>query len=153
LIYDVKKNLSQYKGLSKNFGCAIEYLLNTDFSGMGMGKYPVDGEKVFALVQMPETRPREQTRWESHKNYIDIQYMLLQSEIIGCQNTGSLTEKTPYSAENDIVFYHDNKKGFYPVLVPDSFVICFPWDAHMPLICTDIPKKIKKVVMKVQVEK
>ena len=79
--------------------------------------------------------------------------MLSQSEIIGYQNTGSLAEEVPYSAENDIAFYHDKKKGFYPVLVPDSFVIYFPWDAHMPLICTDIPKKIKKVVMKVQVEK
>lgn len=153
MIYDVKKNLSQYRGLGEKLNCAIEYLLNTDFSKMGTGKYPVDDEKVFALVQMPETRPREQARWESHKNYIDIQYMLTQSEIIGFQNKDNLTEEVPYSVKNDITFYHDNGKGFFPILVPDSFVICFPWDAHMPLLCTDQPKKIKKVVMKVQIEK
>ncbi len=152
MIYDTKENLQQYKGISKNLDCAIDYLMQTDFSEMTAGKYPVDGDRVFALVQTPTTYPREQARWESHKNYIDIQYMLVGEENIGLQKTDSLTESEPYSAGKDIEFYAENGKGFFPQLVPDSFVICFPTDAHMPLVCAEKSSSIKKAVIKVRME-
>lgn len=132
---------------------AVTYLLETDFFNMDAGKYPIDGENVFAMIKMPETKSQGQACWESHRKYVDIQYLLKGSEIIGFQNTGGLTERVPYNKENDIAFYHDNGKGFFPLLVPDSFVICFPWDAHMPLICAGHPQKIKKVVIKVLAER
>lgn len=152
MIYDLKQNLLQYKGISKNLDTAIEYLLKTDFSSMEEGKYSVDGDRVFALVQTPVTRSKEKCRWEAHGKYIDIQYMLEGSEIIGFQNTSELAASEPYRAENDIAFFADNGKGFFPHLVPDSYVVCFPWDAHMPLIYPDNPQKIKKVVIKVKAD-
>jgi len=152
MIYDTKENLSQYKGISKNLDCAIEYLLHTDFTNMSAGKYPVQGDDVFALVQMPDTRERANALWESHQNYIDIQYLLCGAEKIGFQNTGLLTVAQPYDAQKDIAFYSDKGEGFFPVLEPNSFVVCFPTDAHMPLVYTVHPQQIKKVVVKVKVE-
>lgn len=152
MIYDIREHLEQYKGLSSNMDCAIDYILKTDFSKMGAGKYPVDGERVFALVQTPSTYPKEQARWESHTKYTDIQYMLAGKETIGMQKTEFLTVAEPYREENDIAFYADNQHGCFPTLTPGSFVICFPTDAHMPLICADTPQQIKKVVIKVKAE-
>jgi biofilm protein TabA len=151
MIYDRKENLLQYKGISKNLDRAIDYLAETDFTGMDAGKYPVDGERVFLLVQTPDSRPKTEARWETHQRYLDIQYLIDGEEIIGFQKADKMTVSEPYKQEQDVAFYEDNGKGFFPELTADSFVICFPTDAHMPLICAEVPRHIKKVVVKVEV--
>lgn len=150
MIYDLKENLQQYTGISKNLDCAIEYLLHTDFTDMSVGKYLVQGDDVFALIQAPDTRDRADALWESHQNYIDIQFLLCGAEKIGFQNTDLLNVSQPYDTQKDIAFYQDNGQGFFVELVPNTFVICFPTDAHMPLVCVPQPQQIKKVVVKVK---
>lgn len=152
MIYDTKENLQQYKGISRNLDRAIDYLMQTDLTNMEAGKYTVDGERVFAMVQEPDSRPRTQARWEAHKHYIDIQYVIQGTERIGFQKIDALTVSEIYSEEMDIVFYGENGKGLFPELVPDSFAIFFPTDAHMPLVCAAEPAHVKKVVVKVEVE-
>ena len=150
MIFDQKDNLLQYKGLSKSLDCAIEYLLHTDFTAMLPGKYPVRGEDVFALIQTPQTVERDRALWESHRQYIDIQYLLSGHEQIGLQNMHALQASTAYDPQKDIQFYNDNGQGFFVSLAPDSYVFCFPADVHRPLICVSQPETIKKVVMKVR---
>lgn len=152
MIYDTKSNLARYKGLSPALDRALDALGQTDFSQMTEGKYPVDGDNVVFLVQVPETRSREQSRWEAHENYIDIQYLVDGVERIGFQPAGALRISEPYNGEKDIVFYEDNGKGFFVGLEPDSFVVCFPTDAHMPLVSEGKPERIKKVVVKVKAD-
>ena len=152
MIYDIREHLQLYKGISANMACAIEYLIKTDFSQLQAGKYQVDGDRVFALVQDPTTYLKEQAKWESHNAYIDIQYMLCGEEIIGSQKTEFLRISEPFREGNDIAFYSDNGEGFFSLLKPGSFVVCFPTDAHMPLICPNQPQKIKKVIMKVKAD-
>ena len=152
MIYDVKENLLKYRGISKNLDGALDYLSHANFSLIGAGKYPVQRDKIYTLVQTPETCQRADALWESHRRYIDIQYLLCGTEQIGFQNVNALTVKEKYDDQKDIAFYKENYEGFFIKLKPDSFVICFPDDAHMPLICTDGPQSIKKVVIKVKVE-
>ena len=78
--------------------------------------------------------------------------MLCGNELIGFQNIRALEVSKVYDPQKDIAFYHDNGQGFFVSLVPDSFVVCFPADAHMPLVCTIYPQPIKKVIMKVKVQ-
>jgi YhcH/YjgK/YiaL family protein len=118
---------------------------------MEAGKYPVQGDDVFVLVQTPETRQLAEARWEAHRDYIDIQYLLCGSEKIGFQSINGLKDSEPYDAQKDIVFYQNNGKGFFVELEPDTFVVCFPQDAHMPLVCAQQPQPIKKLVVKVKI--
>lgn len=149
MIFDTRSNLSIYQGISPLFDLALHYLETTNLNALEPGKYPIQGDSVFALIQAPETAKREERLWESHKRYIDIQYLITGNEWIGFQNTDSLTIKEPYHTERDIAFYHDNGKGFFVPLEPESFVVCFPQDAHMPLVCENTPEVIKKVVIKI----
>lgn len=153
MIYDCKENLTQYKGISENLDRAIEYLLQTDFSGMDAGRYPICGDEVFVMVQTPATVERTNARWESHKNYIDIQFLIEGIEHICFQNTSALEVSQPYDPQKDVAFYRDNGEGFFVGLVPDSFVVCFPTDAHMALVCGDKPQPIKKAVLKVKISR
>lgn len=152
MIYDVKENLLMYRGISKNLDGALDYLSHANFSLINEGKYPVQRDKIYTLVQTPETRRRADAQWESHRRYIDIQYLLCGTEQIGFQNVNALTVYKEYDAQKDIAFYNENNEGFFVKLRPDSFVICFPGDAHMPLVCADEPQSVKKLVVKVNVE-
>lgn len=153
MIADIKENLECYRGISGLLDLALDYLRKTDFTGMASGKYEICGERVFVLIQEPDTRPREKARWESHRNYIDIQYIIEGAESIGFQQTAAMRPEEPYSPEKDITFYRDNQKGFFVPLMPESFVICFPQDSHMPLVCSGTPRRIRKAVVKVAVER
>lgn len=152
MIYDVKENLKQYRGIGNNLDRAIEYLMHADFSGLDAGKYPLSGDEMFALLQIPETKKREYALWESHRQYIDIQFLLRGSEQIGFQKTKELAISKEYDFQKDITFYHENNQGFFVNLSSDSFVICFPTDAHMPLVCPEKPQAIRKVIVKVPVK-
>ena len=49
--------------LSLNFRTAFEFLQNTDFSSLPVGKLDIDGEKVFATVQKPELAGWKERNW------------------------------------------------------------------------------------------
>lgn len=151
MIYDTKANLRRYEGLDGAFDRAIAYLRDTDFSAMPVGRYSVSGDDVFALVQTPMTRDRAEALWESHARYVDIQYLLEGSERIGFRDVSALDLRDPYDGQKDIAFYRDDGSGFFVDLDADSFVVCFPSEAHMPLVHSGKAGQIKKVVLKVRV--
>lgn len=151
MIYDDRSHLALYRGISARLDLALNYLVKTDFTGLSAGKYAVDGDAVFALVQESRTAERSDCRWESHARYIDIQYLISGRELIGFRSTVGMTVAEPYDAERDIAFYKDDGGGFFTPMEPGGFVVCFPQDAHMPLVCADGPEPIRKVVMKIKI--
>lgn len=151
MIYDKIKNANQYKALSANMKKALEYLETTDFSKLDAGKYPIDGDNVYAMVQCPTTKLKADAKWEGHKNYADIQYVVAGDEIIGVQAADEMIVETPYNETKDILFFAENGKGVDLMMKPGYFTVLFPSDAHMPLVCTDLPTAEKKVVVKFKV--
>ena len=150
MIYDTRENLLSYKGISALLDSSLKYLSAERFSGLAEGTYPLCGTDSFVIVQARETVPRSMARWESHGRYIDIQYLIAGRELIGFRSTAGMTVSEPYDAERDITFYKDDGGGFFTPMEPGRFVVCFPHDAHMPLVCVDGPKPVKKVVMKIK---
>jgi len=139
MIYDTKEHAGRYQDLSPRFKLAFDYLAKTDFSHLAVGRYPIDGDAVFALVQEAETRSRGEAKWESHRKYADIQFLLAGGESIGAQKTSALPGAEPFNAEKDIGFYAENGKGFFVDLAPGEFAVFFPDDAHMPLVAPAAP--------------
>ena len=65
----------------------------------------IDGEKVFALVQKYETVVMDVPKFETHKKYIDVQYIVSGEEIIGWAPYGQDTTATEtYDVLKDICF-------------------------------------------------
>jgi YhcH/YjgK/YiaL family protein len=151
MIADILKNRNIYAAISPRIKTALEYIANTDFSEMEPGRYELDGSNLFVLVQAYDSIPREQGKWECHKNYIDIQYIADGIEEIGCNNIGKMKVTTEYNPEKDVAFL--SGEGDYVTFSKGSYGIFFPEDAHQPKIAPDnIPGKVKKVVVKIKVE-
>ena len=76
MIIDKLKNAQNYYALGENFKKAFEYLKNNDLSMLKNGRYEIDGENIFVSVQDYETKQPEEGRWEAHRKYADIQFLI-----------------------------------------------------------------------------
>jgi YhcH/YjgK/YiaL family protein len=151
MIADVLKNRQIYENISPRMKTALEYISSTDFSGIEPGKYELDGKNLFALVQAYESIPAEQGKWECHRNYIDIQYIVEGVEMIGCNHIDKMKVSVEYNPEKDIAFLKGD--GDFITFSAGAYGIFFPEDAHMPKIAPgNIQGAVKKVVIKIRID-
>jgi YhcH/YjgK/YiaL family protein len=150
MITSTLSQLHCYKIISPNFEKAIQYALSTDFTALEPGKYAVDGENVFAIVNEYTTKPVSECEPESHQDYADIQIMVTGSERFGYTPLIRQQPSTPYRAEKDVALYTIASEDLnYVTLHPGQFIIFFPSDIHQPEVFLTQPDLVRKVVMKV----
>lgn len=151
MIIDKVQNAGQYKGISPWLDTAIDCMLQTDFGGREAGRYEVDGKNVFFMVQEPVLRAREDTKWEIHRRYIDIQMGLVEGESIGYAPADGIGGWEAYNEEKDIAISYEKTPGAVCPLGKDTFMILFPQDAHRPCERAKDVSAGRKVVFKVRV--
>lgn len=149
MVLDSIKNCKKYEGLHRSFEKAFQFLKRDDLESLALGKYEIDGEEVFALVQEYDTKDLENAKYEAHKKYIDIQYMLDGNENMGYSSINKLQLTTPYDEDKDVMFLEGETKLI--ALHSKDFFVLFPEDAHMPGMIINEKAKVKKVVVKVRV--
>ncbi len=136
-------------GLAKRLKAGFDYLLQTDLTAVAPGTVKIDGDQVFAMHQEYNTKLLAQGFWESHRKYIDIQYVVSGVEHMGFANLQQLTNGE-YDANKDFIMHEGS--GSFVLLPAGMFTLLFPADAHMPQIAVESPLPVKKVVVKVAVE-
>ena len=149
MIKDYLKNATIYNSISGYLKKGFEWLQNSDLEKLSDGKYEIDGNKVYASIQTYETK--DDAKYESHRNYIDIQYMIKGAEKIGVTDLANCKTCIEYDAERDLEFYDITCDEEYLELKEGQFMVFFPTDAHKPSISIDKKTTVKKVVVKVAV--
>ena len=151
MIKDNLQHISYYSYLTRELQLSLKYLKNTDFSDMENGKYEFIEGKAFAIVQDYTSKPESEGKFEAHRKYIDIQFIVKGEEKIGKGNLEDFEEITEYDEEKDIVFLtpKDNEKVEFIKLKEGEFAIFTNKDVHMPSIAVENPSYVKKVVIKV----
>ena len=151
MIIDLLSNAHLYYNQGPLFKKAFEYLAQTDFSKVEKGKYELDGTNLFAIVNEYDTISPDNEQMESHKKYIDIQYIVTGAERIGHDFLKEQTPSKAYDGEKDFMLWGE-KPSFFSVLQQGMFAVFYPHDLHMPNIMIDKASFVKKVVIKVAVE-
>jgi biofilm protein TabA len=150
MIFDDLRHAHRYASLHPAFATAFAYLEAFD------GKTP-DGSHALALgcearVMSYRTEAAETRRWESHRRFIDIQFVVSGRERMQVAEVGSLHDATTYDAANDVSFYSAAATGASELRVGvGEFTIFFPHDGHRPGIALGAPADIRKIVIKVPV--
>ena len=150
MIFDQLKNAHLYFPLGERIAKALQYLSQTDFTNVEPGTYEIDGENIFAIVQEYNTKPSSSAKWEAHKKYIDIQYMVSGKEKMGFTDSQKVIVLQEYRQGNDITIYKG--EGNFLIAEEGHFAIFYPTDIHMPQLALNIPKEVKKVVVKVRTD-
>jgi len=128
---------------------AFTFLKEQKLDGLAPGKYPIDGDNVYATVTEAPLKEFEKSNWESHRKYIDLQYVIKGKEKIGVAQAAKATVTKPYDEKTDLVNYTADGK-FY-VAQPGYFFLFFPQNAHRPSIKVPGFDVDKKLVIKIRV--
>ena len=131
MIKDLLKNSKTYYKLSENLKTGLEWLEKNDLENLEDGKYVIN-DKVYAGVQTYMTK--DEAKYESHKEYIDIQYIIEGDELIGVTDLSNCNTCIEYDAERDLEFYDITIEDEYIHLSKGQFLILYPHDAHKPSI-------------------
>lgn len=150
MIYDNLKNAQIYFPLGEKIQQALTYLQTTDFSKIEPGTYDIVGTDVYAIVSEYNSKPLSSGKWESHKKYIDVQYVYEGKERIGFSESKKMMVLEEYDKRKDVTIHKG--EGHFVNVEEGHFLIFFPTDVHMPGIAINIPKAVKKVVVKVSTD-
>ncbi|MBP7052083.1 MAG: YhcH/YjgK/YiaL family protein [Phycisphaerae bacterium] len=151
MIIDRIENARLYEPLHNRFRQAFATLADPAIAQKPDGRYPVDGDDLYYIIQHYTTKPIDQGRFESHKKYIDIQALIAGQEVLGWSPITGLEVVEPYDEVKDIMFYRVGTILAQTRLVPGLFCLLYPQDAHLPSCQVTYPSPVHKVVFKIHV--
>lgn len=149
MILDIIDNSDRYLCLGKGISDALQYITANDLSKVQPGTYEIDGKHLKMIVNEYENTNSNECRLEGHRQYIDLQYWISGSELMGHEILDNQPVLEEYSEEKDCAFY--NCIASYSRLLPGMFVIYFPSDLHTSVPDPLSHPKVKKVVFKIAV--
>jgi YhcH/YjgK/YiaL family protein len=151
MIVDHLARAERYRGLSAGIAAALDFLRTTDLTAFPEGKTLLNGDRLIANVARYRTKLPEAAVWESHRKYIDVQYVVSGCERFGYVDLAAVPAVVKdYHAEKDVIFY---APGTVTLPLPAGyFAIFFPEDIHAPSLAEGEPGDVVKVVMKVAVD-
>lgn len=150
MIYGEIKELDFYRGMSKAFDKAIDYILAGKYKEGKVGKNIVDGDVVyFNMPDAPMTKDVKEGFLEGHKKYIDIHIVIEGKENIAYVPNSKATISKEYDAEGDYELYTGEIENLF-TLDNTKFLALFPGEPHMALVKVgEKPETIKKVIFKI----
>lgn len=115
-----------------------------------IGRYDLDETTgLYAMVMRYDTGPAEDSRYESHRRAVDLQYTIEGGEGIEWSHTESLTADGAYDNDRDLQFYLHGESSALVKNLPGHFSIYTTTDAHRPKIripgFTDVFKAVVKI--------
>jgi len=127
---------------------AFAYLKNTDLKTLANGRHVIDGDNVYAIVTEAPTKDYDKTAFESHRRYIDLQYVITGEEKMAKTPVTTVLVNKPYDERADIAYYTGEGKMY--TVPAKTFMLFFPAEAHRPNITPGGNKVVKKIVIKIK---
>ena len=149
MVLDQLDNSKRYEGVSKGLDKAFAFIRSYLANPQEIGKYVIDGDNVYALVQGYNSAPVDQKKWESHSRYLDVQFVAEGNETMYYAPVGMLTQKGDYIPDKDIAYYEEGPSTALRC-VPGTFAIFYPEDLHKPGCVAGESAPVKKIVVKVK---
>jgi biofilm protein TabA len=140
--------MKQYESDKALWDKVFAFLGDAKLATMAPGKYPIDSDNAYAMISAGPPKKLEDVKWESHKKYIDLQYVISGKIKIGIAPVAKATVTEPYSESRDAANY--NVDGKYLTATPKEFFLFFPQDAHRPDIKVEGADSLKKLVIKIR---
>ena len=154
MIFDRLSDCKKYYILGDRIKRGFEFLLNSNLKDMVDGRYEIENDKIYANIQSLKTKPIKDKKWEAHRKYIDIQYVIKGKEKMGFAILDDFNKTVEeYDIDKDITFLDTDKNYYNYINIQEGdFIIFYPNDVHAPMLAYDEPEEIKKVIVKIALD-
>jgi len=146
VVSDLLANAHLYAALGPGIARGLRFLAETDLASFAPGRHELDGTRLYALVSDYTPKPLAECRWEAHRRYLDLQYLVSGIERMGVSPIDRLVAGE-YQEDRDIVWLSGS--GDSLTFGAGQFMILWPGDAHMPGIDAGVPGLVRKIVVKI----
>ncbi|MFC4303333.1 YhcH/YjgK/YiaL family protein [Cohnella boryungensis] len=128
---------------------ALELVMERRILEKEPGRYELQGEELFVLVQEVRTRPARDIRPEAHRTYADIQLVIEGKERIGYRTRAEEEQIVQDDREEkDIAFYSGLEDESELILNAGDFAVFFPGEVHRPCGAVGEESGVRKAVVK-----
>lgn len=131
MIKDRIENAGMYGLAHPLFEKAFAFLREADLAHMETGTYRLEGDDLYVMLQDNRLAGWSEYRWETHREHIDIQFVVKGRVVIGQMAAAAMTPDGGFIPERDVQFYEEAEGG-RTYLVPGEFAVFYPQDAHKP---------------------
>ena len=145
MIFDTLNRLGQYRGICEGLDKLIDFTLSHDLNALPAGRNEIDGDLAWMNVNVAPLVP-ETDLYERHLEHLDLQIPLDAGEII----TVRPVEELEWDFEGETGFTH-GPAGTELHMVPGTFAVFFPGDAHNCGISQDGQTSCRKLVGKARI--
>ena len=149
MVSDLLANAHLYSGLGPRIAQGLQFLAETDLAGLAQGRHELDGARLYALVSDYTPKPPAEGRWEAHRRYLDLQYVVSGVERMGVAPIVAHARQT--TTRPTVTSLWLEGSGDFLTFGAGQFMILWPGDAHMPGIDAGVPGPVRKVVVKIAV--
>ena len=129
MIFDHIDYRKAYFSIDPRIEKAFAYYFNLN-PDTPAGRYAIDGDNLFVMVQRPEKKNLNGKPLEYHRKYIDLQIVVKGSELFGYSHVSRFGEVVaPYDATRDVGLNADAGSIAIPAIQGDFFLF-WPQDGH-----------------------
>lgn len=122
----------QYAANTELWDKLFAWLRDTDLSALEPGKYVLVADRLWINLLEYTPKSAAETKIESHKKFIDLQYTFVGDELMGL--AGKVTPTGPYNEEKDKTNYTSDEEIAYSPADVGRFFLYFPCDMHQPSV-------------------
>ncbi len=146
---DSDEFLTQYTGNKELWDTMFRFLSTNDLNKMELGEHQIVPGRCWAIVSEYIPKTMDKGNIESHKKFIDLQYVMQGDEKMGLAR--NVTVRKEYNPDRDVAFWNSDDIRYYPAM-SDVFFLFFPGDIHQPSVRDDGEcfEKSRKIVIKIE---
>lgn len=150
MIIDKLENAENYFDVVPGFKRFMQFYRDNDLESLPACKLHLDGDDLIVNINDFKGKAEEDCRMEAHREYLDIQIPMGETEMMGWKAQVDCREvTTEYNEQKDVEFYADKATAMFAV--PDGhFAVFFPWDGHQPGIAPG--KQYRKIIVKAKID-
>ena len=130
----------------------LKFIADHDCAHLPDGENEIQGRELFVRIMSYIPRPAAENRFEIHRIYADVQYLVSGTEIIQTARMKDLTPLTDYDNKGDYRFFKASGTPTDLIVQAGEFAVFYPNQAHRPSCSYEGYKGlVKKLVFKVKI--
>lgn len=129
----------------------LKFLKAHDPAALPVGEMEILGRDLFVRPSEYDTKPASEGKFETHRVYADLQYVVGGEEIMQVAPIDTLTPLSAYDEKGDYQFFTAAGSISSSLVRAGEFTVFWPGEAHRPC-CTpaERPVRVKKLVFKIR---
>ncbi len=153
MIYDSVENIEVFCEQDDAIYKAVQYVLDLDLE-QDDGKYEIEGDEIFALLQSITTGPAQEKVFEAHQKFLDVQMVLggCERQDVILLGDADIEVTQEYDSEKDVMFFKAGGDFSTIIMKPGMFVVYGPDDGHRPGCSVGESEDIRKVCVKIKID-